>query len=221
MHTPTTPAHLLARLQWRYSTKRFDRSREIPAETWAALEQALVLSPSSFGLQPWKFVVVDDPALRQELRERSWDQAQITDASKLVVFLGLRTMTAADVDRLMHRQSAVRGTTIESLAGYRKVLVDFIESGWAANDLASWNARQVYLALGQFMTASALLGIDTCALEGIDLAAYDQLLGLQGSRHTTLLACAAGYRADGDKYANAPKVRYAPADIIERRPPAR
>lgn len=221
MHEPTTPQHLLARLRWRYSTKRFDRSRAIPAETWAALEQALVLSPSSFGLQPWKFVVVDDPTLRRQLRERSWDQAQVTDASKLVVFLGLRTTTAADVDRLMQRQSAVRGTTIESLEGYRKVLVDFIENGWAAKDLASWNARQVYLALGQFMTASALLGVDTCALEGIDLVAYDQLLGLQGSRHTTLLACTAGYRADSDKYANAAKVRYAPTDMIERRPPAR
>ena len=103
MHETTTPQHLLARLQWRYSTKRFDPNRAIPAETWTALEQALVLSPSSFGLQPWKFVVVDDPALRQKLRKRSWDQAQITDASKLVVFLGLRTMTAADVDRLMQR----------------------------------------------------------------------------------------------------------------------
>ena len=218
MHETTTPQHLLARLQWRYSTKRFDPKRAIPAETWAALEQALVLSPSSFGLQPWKFVVVDDPALRQQLRERSWNQAQITDASKLVVFLGLRTMTAADVDRLMQRQSTVRGTTLESLAAYRKILVDFIENGWAAKDLASWNARQVYLALGQVMTASALLGVDTCALEGIDLLAYDQLLGLQGSRHTTLLVCTAGYRASGDKYAKAPKVRYAPADIIERRP---
>jgi nitroreductase len=218
MHETTTPQHLLARLQWRYSTKRFDPNRSIPAETWAALEQALVLSPSSFGLQPWKFVVVDDPALRQKLRERSWNQVQITDASKLVVFLGLRTMTAADVDRLMQRQSAVRGTTLESLAAYRKIMVDFIENGWAAKDLASWNARQVYLALGQFMTASALLGVDTCALEGIDLDAYDQVLGLQGSRHTTLLVCTAGYRAESDKYAKAAKVRYAPADIIERRP---
>ena len=218
MHEPTTPQHLLARLNWRYSTKHFDQKRAIPAETWAALEQALVLSPSSFGLQPWKFVVVDDPALRQQLRERSWNQAQITDASKLVVFLGQRSMTAADVDRLMQRQSSVRGTTIESLAGYRKVLIDFIENGWAAKDHASWNARQVYLALGQFMTAAALLGIDTCALEGIDLAAYDQLLGVQGSRFTTLLACTAGYRAESDKYARAAKVRYAHADIIERRP---
>ena len=221
MHEPTTPQHLLARLQWRYSTKRFDRSRAIPAEIWAALEQALVLSPSSFGLQPWKFVVVEDPALRRQLRERSWNQAQITDASKLVVFLGQRSMTAADVDRLMQRQSSVRGTTIESLAGYRSVLVDFIENGWAAKDLASWNARQVYLALGQFMTASALLGVDTCALEGIDLAAYDLLLGLQGSRHTTLFVCTAGYRAESDNHAKAAKVRYAPADIIDRRPPAR
>jgi nitroreductase len=217
MHPPTSPKHLLARLQWRYSTKRFDSTRTIPPETWSALEQALVLSPSSFGLQPWKFLVVDDPALRQQLRAQSWNQSQITDASKLVVFLGMRTTTASDVDRLLRRLCTVRGTSIESLAGYRGILVDFIEKGWATNDLASWNARQVYIALGVFMTAAAMLGIDTCALEGIDLAAYDRLLGLQDTRHTTLLVCGAGYRADNDGTATAPKVRYAAADVIERR----
>lgn len=212
-----TPDDLLLRLRWRYSTKRFDPTRTIPDDVWTALEQSLVLAPSSFGLQPWKFVIVDDPTLRKELRVLSWNQPQITDASKLVVFLGQRATTVADVDRYLARQCEVRGTAIESLAGYRRVLVDFVENGWAAKDHSAWNARQVYIALGQFLVGAAMLGVDTCALEGIDMEAYDRLLGFDASGFTTLCVCAAGYRADGDRNAGAPKVRYPLDQVIERR----
>lgn len=212
---PTTSSDLLTQLRWRYATKRFDPTRTIPADTWSALEQALVLAPSSFGLQPWKFLVVVNKDLRQQLRAASWGQSQVTDASHYVVIAGLRTTTEADVDRFLQCQSRVRGTPLESMAGYRKVLVDFLAKGWASKDLAAWNARQGYIALGQFMTASAMLGVDTCPMEGIDMAAYDRILGLDGSRYTTLCACAAGHRAADDKYASAAKVRYPHAEIVE------
>lgn len=217
MSQTTSPADLLARLQWRYATKQFDPALRIDPQAWQALEEALVLAPSSFGLQPWKFVIVEDKVLRQQLRAASWNQSQITDADKLVVFLGLRTLTVADVDRFLTRQSEVRGTPVESLAGYRKMLVNFVAHGWAAKDLAGWNARQVYLALGQFMTAAAMLGVDTCPMEGIDMAAYDRLLGLDGTPFTTLCACTAGHRLATDKYAVAAKVRYPQEQVIERR----
>jgi nitroreductase len=214
---PTSTHELLAQLRWRYATKRFDATRTIPADTWSALEQALLLAPSSFGLQPWKFLVVATPALRQQLRAASWGQSQVTDASHYVVFTGLRTTTEADVDRFLQCQSQVRGTPLDSMAGYRKVLVDFLAKGWASKDLAAWNARQGYIALGQFMTAAAMIGVDTCPMEGIDMAAYDRILGLDGSRYTTLCACAVGYRAADDKYATAPKVRFPLGEVIERR----
>jgi len=215
--TTSTPEQLLARLRWRYSTKRFDPTRPIPDDVWSALEHTLVLSPSSFGLQPWKFLVVDDKTLRTELRTLSWNQPQITDASKLVVFCGLRNTTIEDVDRYLKLQCDVRGVGIETVAGYRKVLVDFVERGWAAKDHSAWNARQVYIALGTFLAAAAMLGVDSCALEGIDMEAYDRLLGLDGTRFTTLVACCAGYRTDGDRGATAKKVRYPLSDVIERR----
>lgn len=214
---PTSPNELLTQLRWRYATKRFDATKTIPADTWSALEQALLLAPSSFGLQPWKFVVVTTPAVKQQLRAASWGQAQVTDASHYVVFTGLRTTTEADVDRFLQCQSQVRGTPLESMAGYRKVLVDFLAKGWASKDLAAWNARQGYIALGQFMAAAAMIGVDTCPMEGIDMAAYDRILGLDGSRYTTLCGCAAGYRASDDKYATAPKVRFPLGEVIERR----
>ncbi|MFN7589010.1 MAG: NAD(P)H-dependent oxidoreductase [Planctomycetota bacterium] len=214
---PTSPNELLTQLRWRYATKRFDATKAIPTDTWSALEQALLLAPSSFGLQPWKFVVVTTPALKQQLRAASWGQAQVTDASHYVVFAGLRTTTVEDVDRFLQCQSQVRGTPLESTAGYRKVLVDFLAKGWASKDLAAWNARQGYIALGQFMAAAAMIGVDTCPMEGIDMAAYDRILGLDGSRYTTLCGCAAGYRASDDKYATAPKVRFPLGEVIERR----
>ena len=78
---------LLEALQWRYATKSFDASRTIDAGTWSSLEQALVLTASSYGLQPWKFLVITDAAIRAELRPHSWNQSQITDCSHLVVLL--------------------------------------------------------------------------------------------------------------------------------------
>jgi len=217
MHEPSTPEQLCERLRWRYATKQFDPARPIPAAVWNALEDALVLSPSSFGLQPWKFVIVDDPALRQQLRTVSWNQAQITEASKLVVFLGQRTMTEADIDRFLQRTCEVRGALITSLDGYRRMLVNFVQTGWAAQDLAGWNARQVYLALGQFMAAAAMVGVDTCPMEGIDTIAYDRLLGHEGGAFKTLCACTAGYRFATDKHGLAAKVRYQKDQLIERR----
>lgn len=213
----TTPVDLQRQLNWRYATKRFDPSKKIPAETWQALEQALLLTPSSFGLQPWKFVVVDTPALRQELRQHSWGQSQVSDADRYVVFAGMRTLTVDDVDRFLRRQCEVRGVTMESLAGYRGMLVGFLEKGWASGDLAGWNARQTYIALGQFMAAAAMLGVDTCPMEGIDMRGYDKVLGLDGTPFTTLCACAAGFRAADDKYATVAKVRFPLAEVVEHR----
>jgi len=111
----------------------------------------------------------------------------------------------------------VRGAPLTSLDGYRKMLVNFVQKGWAARDLAGWNARQVYIALGQFLVSAAMLGVDTCPMEGIDTTAYDRLLGLDGTAHTTLCACPAGYRLATDEHGMAPKVRYAKDHLIERR----
>lgn len=212
--TNIDPSVVSSRLHWRYATKQFDPTRKIPTDLWQRLEDCLVATPSSFGLQPWKFLVVDTVATRTELRGLSWGQSQITDASHLVVFLAQRTMTEAHVDRFITATAAARGVPAEALAGYRGMIAGFIGKGWAAKDLQAWNTRQVYIALGQFMTAAAMLGIDTCPMEGIDMAGYDRVLGLDGTPFTTAVACTVGYRADTDKYASAPKVRYPLGEIV-------
>ena len=215
--TTTTPTSLLDALQWRYATKQFDPAKKISAADWAILEQALILTPSSYGLQPWKFVVVTDPALKAKLRPASWNQSQIEDCSHLVVFLGKEDITEADLDRFVARIAEVRGTTPESLAGYKGYMMGDLVNGARHAVIGEWAARQVYIAFGNFMTAAALLGIDTCPIEGLDPAKYDEILGLKGTGYRTLAACPAGYRAADDKYASAPKVRYAAKDLIEHR----
>ncbi len=211
-----TPAKLLESLQFRYATKKFDADRKIPADIWSVLEQALLLAPSSFGLQPWKFLVIDDPALRAELAKKSWGQSQVTDASHLVVFTTRTDVTEADVDRFMSSLTEIQGRSPESLSGYRNVI-----TGFAANMTPearhAWNVRQTYIALGQFMASAAVLGIDTCPLEGLEPAGYDEVLGLTGSGYATSVACAAGYRSPEDKYASTPKARFPLAEIIEHR----
>jgi nitroreductase len=212
-----TPAALLEALRWRYATKIFDPSRTIPSEAWQALEEALVLTPSSYGLQPWKFLVIQDQTLREELRPHSWNQSQITDCSHLVVFLAKRTITAADADRLVTTIASARGQQPEDLAGYRQMMqVDLIE-GPRRLEIERWTSNQLYIALGNLMTSAALLGIDTCAIEGFSPDEYDRILGLERGDYRARVVCAFGYRSDDDKYATLAKVRYQATDLIETR----
>ena len=212
-----TPDQLLQALHWRYATKLFDPNRPISPEIWAALEQALVLTASSYGLQPWKFLVITDPGLRAELRPHSWNQSQITDASHLVVLLSKRTISAADADRLIASTAELRGLEPSVLAGYRQMIqVDLID-GPRSQQIGEWAARQVYIALGNLMSSAALLGVDTCAIEGFSPAEYDRILGLEGGDYRSCVVCTCGYRSTDDKYAALAKVRYPAADLIEHR----
>lgn len=204
---------LLASLRWRYATKQFDATKTIPAETWSALEQALVLTPSSYGTQPYRFLVITDPAIKAKLVAISWNQKQPLDCSHLVVFAGKTSYTAADIAEYMQVTAAVRGVPVESVAGFGKMLESDLILGARSHIIPQWAALQAYIALGNFMTCAALLGVDTCPMEGISPAEYDKVLGLEGSGYGTCVACPAGYRAEGDKYAALPKVRF-PADVL-------
>ena len=212
--SPITTTTLLEALHWRYAVKKFDPAKKIDAATWLALEESLVLAPSSFGLQPWKFIVVDNPGLRTQLVAASWGQAQVVDASHMVVFALKQDVGEEHIDRYMARTAEVRGTTVEAMAPFKKVIMGSFEGARAKGFLDTWQSRQVYIALGQFMAVAALLGIDTCPMEGLDPAKYDEILGLAGTGYTTLFACPTGYRAADDKYATTPKVRFPLSEVV-------
>ncbi|AHB88817.1 bifunctional oxygen-insensitive NAD(P)H nitroreductase / dihydropteridine reductase [Thermosynechococcus sp. NK55a] len=215
--TPVLATVILQQLQWRYATKKFDPNRKIPAVLWQTLLQSLVLAPSSFGLQPWKFYVIETPELRQALLPHTWNQRQVVDASHLVVFAIKSHLNAADVDRYLARQAEVRQTSVEELQGYGDLVKGFLQSPPYPLNVDEWSARQVYIALGQFMVTAALLGIDTCPMEGFLPQEYDRLLNLPAQGYHAVVVCAAGYRAADDQYATSPKVRYPLEAVVEVR----
>jgi nitroreductase len=210
-----SPAALITQLQWRYATKKFDPTKKISAEIWSKLEEALILTPSSFGLQPWKFVVVTDEAVKQSLVGASWRQTQPAECSHFVVFAARKSLTEPDIDRFLERQIEVRGGTVEALAGYRKVIAGFTAKAAAEGWLKDWAMRQAYIAIGNFMTSCAMLGIDTCPMEGIAPDQFDRILKLEGTDFATVVACAAGYRSADDKYATELKVRFPASELIQ------
>jgi len=203
---------LLQQFTWRYAVKKFDPTRKIDSPTWKSLEQVLVLSPSSYGLQPWRFVIITDATVKAQLPAISWRQTQPLDCSHMVVLAAAEKLDAAYIDDQIQQIAAARGVAPESLVGYRKMLISAIGS---VDSHFEWNAKQVYLALGQLMSAAALLGIDTCPMEGIDPAAYDTLLGLKNSGYRSVVGCALGYRDPSDTYASMKKVRFEPRQIVQ------
>jgi nitroreductase len=208
---------LLTQLQWRYATKRFDPARKIPADQWSALEQALLLSASSYGLQPWTFVVITDPAVREKLKPLSWNQPQITEASHLVVFAVRKNIGTEHIDKHLKRVAEVRGLSVEKLEGFRKVLIGDVVEGPRSLIVNQWAQRQLYIALGTFLTAAALLGIDACPMEGFETDKYDAELGLNKLGLAATVMAAAGYRSPEDASAKLKKVRFSADETILRK----
>jgi nitroreductase len=211
----TSTQQLLYALEWRYATKVFDAKKKIAADVWAALEKSLVLTPTSYGLQPYKFLVIRSPAVREALMPFSWNQRQVVDASHFVVFTARTKMTEADVDRWVSRISLVRSVPADSLNAYRGMMVGNVVNGPRGKMAHEWATRQTYIALGNLMTCAAMLGVDTCPMEGLVPAEYDKILNLTDTGYATAVACALGYRSDGDKYAGVAKVRYELKDLIQ------
>ena len=207
----------LAAMRQRYSVKSFDPSRTVDAITWDALEQSLVLTPSSYGLQPWKFLVIQDLPLRQRLKPHSWNQSQITDCSHLVVFLRRTTIEISDVDAMIESTHQSRPGNKSSLMAYRSMIInDLIDEG-RSGSINLWASNQIYIALGNLLTSAAMLGVDACPIEGFESNSYDRILKIDGGGYKSCVLCALGVRSSTDKYASLAKVRFAAEKVIERR----
>ncbi len=216
MPTAIPPSQLLAALNWRYATQKFDPAKTIPGGEWQALEQSLVLAPSSIGLQPWKFFVVTDAATKTRLRAAAWNQPQCVDCSHFVVFAVRKDLGAEHVDRHVARMAEVHGVAPESLTRFRQMAVRNLDQARADGRLDTWQTHQIYIALGQFLASAAVLGIDTCPMEGFAPEKFDEILGVAGTEFASVVACAAGYRLADDKYATMKKVRFKADDVIVR-----
>ncbi len=208
-----TPSDLLQSLQWRYATKEFDSSQKLSSEQWNALKESLVLTPSSYGLQPWLFHVVTSPELKKELRIHSWNQSQVEDCSHLVVFVYDKKVSEQEVSTYLNDIVSTRETSLESLDMLKGMLENHLKHH-TPEQLEQWAKLQTYIALGQLMGASAAIGVDACPLEGITPAEYAQILKIDTDKYAVSVACALGFRSDSDKYATLGKVRYSSDKIV-------
>jgi nitroreductase len=210
-----TPENVLEQLKWRYAVKKFDATKKIPDPVWQALEQSLVLSPSSFGLQPWKFFVVQNPQIREQLLPHSWGQKQVVDASHLIVLAIKKDVSEVEVNHYVQRMAEVQQVPVENLEKFSAVVKGFLKNPPYPLDVNEWSAKQVYLALGFLMTSAAVLEIDTCPMEGFVPSEYNRILGLPEKGYSAVVVCPVGYRAADDYSADRPKIRFPTEEVVE------
>lgn len=197
---------LLENLEWRYATKKFDPSRKIKSEDMDKLMEAIRLSVSSYGLQLYKVLVIENPELRSKLREASWNQAQITDASHLFVFCNYTSREGRHIDDYIQSISQTQGIPMTNIMGYG----DFIKNSLSAKSDPQWHAwseRQTYLALANLLLACAELKIDACPMEGFEPEKYNALLDLEKQGLNAVVVAPVGYRSEADETQYRKKVR--------------
>ena len=200
----------LSQLDWRFATKQFDAKKQVSEVDLGRVLEAVRMAPTSFGLQPFQVLVVTDEALRAKLREASWGQSQVTDASHLLVFCA-RTDITAHIERYIDLIAGGDAETKAGLESFKGMMTQTVGALDATAGL-NWSAKQAYIALGFALAACAELSIDSCAMEGFSGEAYDQLLGLEDHLKSVVLL-PIGYRAAEPER---PKVRFSLEDVVRR-----
>lgn len=201
-------------LQWRYATKKFNAGKKLDKETLDQLKEAIRLSASSYGLQPYKVFIIEDAALREQLRPAAWNQSQITDASQLIVFANDTNFGDAQIDDYINNVATTRNLEAEGLKGY----ADFMKSKISplpAAVRAAWTAKQTYIALGNLLSAAAHLKVDVCPMEGFEAEKFDEILGLKEKNLSTAVIATVGYRSEEDDTQHYAKVRKPASELFE------
>lgn len=206
---------IIETLNRRYAAKAYDTEKKLTREQLEVLAEAARLSPSSYGLQPYRVLIVLDPDIRKKLREVSFDQAPVTDASALLVLARYSTLPKAFVDDFIDNIARTRGVDGSRLERKRDTIEGNIASMTPAQ-IDAWNRNQTYILLGTLLSAAAWMGIDATPMEGFDPDAYDRILGLEGKGLKSTVLMAAGYHSDADYEFGQKKVRRPLDQTVER-----
>lgn len=206
---------VISALNWRYATKKFDVNKRVSSEMLEVLLESVRLSPSSFGLQPWKVFIIANPAIREKLKAAAWNQPQITEASHLLIFAYKNAMDKEYIESYIADIASTRGQDPKELEGMKQMLVGSVK-GRDKESIKVWNSRQIYIALGVLLISAALLKIDACPMEGFDNAQFDKILGLNNKGYSSVVIAAIGYRSDTDEYAKSKKVRFNKEEVFEK-----
>ena len=204
--------NLVDAMKWRYATKQFT-SQKLSNEQLELLEETIRMAPTSYGLQPWKLVVVQNPEIREKLKAAAYSQAQITDASAVFVFAVEKNLDEGFVQKYIDNVIATRGVAPEMVEGFKNMMNGSLTPK-SEEQKQEWAARQAYIGLGTLLTAAAVESIDVCPMEGFDPAAFDQILGLSEKGLATVVVAAVGFRSADDAFQNMAKVRRPKAEMI-------
>lgn len=204
---------VLKALEFRHACKQFDPERQIPRAELEEIMECARLSPSSFGMEPWKFLVLRDPDLRERLRPACWNQPQITDSSDVIAILTKPQAVKPDtdyVDSMFSRRPLSAEAKAAYLERYRNHMHAEVEPNMSYH---AWAAKQCYIALGNLMSAAAAVGIDSCPIEGFDKAAVEQVLSVDTEQQQIAVLLTLGYRAGPQT----PRLRLPAEQVIEYR----
>jgi len=204
---------LLNNLNWRYATKQYDASKKISENDLQTLKEAVRLSASSYGLQPYKVVIVENPELKEQLKAVAYGQTQITDASHLFVFAADANLGTDSVDQYITNISETRGVPADALAGFGDMMKNVV-TNLTADAKNTWSAKQTYIALGNLLAAAAELKIDATPMEGFNAASFNEILGFDKLGLSATVIATVGYRHDADDTQHYKKVRKSQEELF-------
>ena len=201
-------------LNWRYATKKFNPEMKISSEDFDTICESLRLVPSSYGLQPVKYIVVNDKSMREKLLPLAYNQPQITDASHLIVICSYRNISPNMVGEHLSLMSETRNIPLEDLSKFGENMnASFAKL--SAEELCEWTAKQAYISLGHIMHTCANLRIDATPMEGFNKTSFDEVLNLASKNLQSVLLLAVGYRSPEDNLARMAKVRKSTEVLFE------
>ncbi|PIE12126.1 MAG: NAD(P)H-dependent oxidoreductase [Rhodobacterales bacterium] len=208
-----TERALLDHLNWRYATKKMDPAKAVPQDKVDAILEAIRMTPTSSGTQPFEMLVVTDPELRAQIRKVAWDQAQITDGSHLLVFAAWDNYNEERIDAVTRQMTEVRGDLPLMTQYYENLKANYLPRDARTN--YEHAARQAYIALGVALIAAAEQDVDCTPMEGFDPEKVDEILGLKARGLRSVVLLPLGYRdAGGDWLLSMEKVRKSRDEMI-------
>jgi len=198
---------------WRYATKKYDATKKISDSDLNTLKEAVRLSASSYGLQPYKVVIVENPELREQLKGAAWGQTQITDASHLFIFASDVTLDETSVDKYIANISETRGVPVDALEGFSGMMKNVV-GNLSSDAKNTWTAKQTYIALGNLLGAAAELKIDATPMEGFNATQFNEILGFDKLGLSASVIATVGYRHDEDETQHYKKVRKSQEELF-------
>ena len=206
-------SNFITNANWRYATKKFDTTKKVSKEDFETLKEAIRLSASSYGLQPYKILILENPELRAQLQPAAWGQSQIVDASQLFVFANITNFGEAEIDAYFQNLIETRRIPMEAVQGY----ADFMKSKVTAlseDARNTWTAKQTYIALSNLLNAAAELQIDVTPMEGFEPEKINEILGLDKLGLNASVIAAIGYRHEEDTTQHYVKVRKSTEELF-------